>query len=277
MKSNLLIKLLLLFIILPHASYAVITPTYSINSATIRNVLEKVKISSLVLINIDDTIITPKSMMFRPNSSYRGFIEELNSLAKYNSNIDTIIAKLLLQRQVMLVESDWAKFIEQLKNKGALVFGFTKTCNSYSRIKNFEQWKYEQLRGLGISFTDKINDKELFKFDNDKGSPSFYKGIIFTNSFNKTQTLKKFMSIINFLPYNVIIIENKRGELNDIDNFLKTINLDYYGIEYLAFEELKGIPNDGVVKIQKEFLLKTGNWLEDEEALKIINNQIPSR
>ncbi len=281
-KNNLLLKLLdllhkskllLILVMLPYTSYAIIIPTYSIDSVTVKNLFEKINGSSLVLINIDDTIITPKSNMFRYANPYAGFTEELAALKKYRSNIDEVIAKLLLQRQVMLVEANWSKFIDKLKSSGALVFGFTKINPACRRIENYEEWQYKQLSRLGIKFTDKVNNKEILKFDeNDKRSPIFYKGIIFTDFLNKTQALYEFMRITNILPDNIIIFENKKSELNDIDNFLKIVDLDYYGIEYLAVTELKGTPQDNIVKLQQEVLLKTGKWLEDDDAKQLIKN-----
>ncbi|HJD56598.1 MAG TPA: DUF2608 domain-containing protein [Rickettsia endosymbiont of Sericostoma sp. HW-2014] len=266
-------KLLLILVMLPYTSYAIIIPTYSIDSVTVKNLFEKINGSSLVLINIDDTIVTPKSNMFRYANPYGGFTQELAALKKYRSNIDEVIAKLLLQRQVMLVEANWSKFIDKLKSSGALVFGFTKINPACRRIENYEEWQYEQLSRLGIKFTDKVNNKEILKFDeNDKRSPIFYKGIIFTDFLNKSQALYEFMRITNILPNNIIIFENKKSELNDIDNFLKTVDLNYYGIEYLAATELKGIPQDNIVKVQQEILLKTGKWLEDDEAKQFIEN-----
>lgn len=266
-------KLLLILVMLPYTSYAIIIPTYSIDSVTVKNLFEKIDGSSLVLINIDDTIVTPKSNMFRYANPYGGFTQELAALKKYRSNIDEVIAKLLLQRQVMLVEANWSKFIDKLKSSGALVFGFTKINPACRRIENYEEWQYEQLSRLGIKFTDKVNNKEILKFDeNDKRSPIFYKGIIFTDFLNKSQALYEFMRITNILPNNIIIFENKKSELNDIDNFLKTVDLNYYGIEYLAATELKGTPQDNIVKVQQEILLKTGKWLEDDEAKQFIEN-----
>ncbi len=273
-KNNLLLKLSLIFIILPYNIYGEITPTYSINSVTIENLLEIITPSSLVLINIDDTIITPKSNMFRYNSPYKGLIDEIASLQQNFSDANEIIAKLILQRKIMLVESNWSEFINKLKNKGALVFGFTAPNPACKLIKNFEQWQYDQLSNLGIKFTSKLNNKEIFKFDEtNKWSPSFYNGIIFTNSLNKVQTLEELIGNNNISPDNIVIFENTKKQLTNLNNFLRTIDINYYGIEYLASTELNGSPEINVIKLQKELLLKTGKWLEDDEAKQyIINN-----
>lgn len=271
LKSRLLKLGLILAIMLDLAYAVIIIPTYSVNSSTIDTLLEKVGENSLVLINIDDTIITPKSLMFHYNSPYRTFIGELVSLQKSQPSMDELIASLILQRQVMLVESSWPSFINKLKSKGALVFGFTRVNPVTARIKDFEEWQYQQLRSLAIEFTDKVSKQEIFKFDGkSKEPPIFYKGIIFTTYVSKEEVLRQFLSITRIVPKNIIVFEYKKSNLNNIDKFFRTIDLDCFGIEYLGFEELQGVPDDKLVEFQKETLLRDGKWLEDDEAKKLL-------
>ena len=268
-----LLKLGLILAIMLDLAYAVIIPTYSVNSSTMDTLLEKVGENSLVLINVDDTIITPKSLMFHYNSPYRTFVGELESLQKSQLNIHELIASLILQRQVMLIESDWPRFINKLKSKGALVFGFTRLNTVTARIKDFEEWQYKQLESLAIEFTGEINKQEMFKFDGkNKESPIFYKGIIFTTYVSKEETLRQFLSITRIAPRNIIVFEYRKSNLNNIDKFFRTIDLDCFGIEYLGFEELQGVPDDKLVEFQKETLLRDGKWLEDDEAKKLLKS-----
>jgi hypothetical protein len=268
-----LLKLGLILAIMLDLAYAVIIPTYSVNSSTMDTLLEEVGENSLVLINVDDTIITPKSLMFRYNSPYRTFIGELESLQQVQPNMRELIAALILQRQVMLIESDWPRFINKLKSKGALVFGFTRLNTVAASIKDYEEWQYKQLESLAIKFTGEINKQEIFKFDGkNKESPIFYKGIIFTTDLSKEETLRQFLSITRIAPRNIIVFEYRKSNLNNIDKFFRTIDLDCFGIEYLGFEELQGTPDDKLVEFQKETLLRDGKWLEDDEAKKLLKS-----
>lgn len=269
--SSRLFKLGLILAVVLDLAYAVIIPTYSVNSSTMDDLLKKVGENSLVLINIDDTIITPKSLMFHYNSPYRTFVGELESLQKYQPNIDELIASLILQRQVMLVESGWPSFIHKLKSKGALVFGLTSMNTVTAKIRDFKEWQYQQLGSLSIEFTGKVNEQEIFKFDGkSKEPPIFYKGIIFTTYVSKEETLRQFLSITRIVPKNIIVFEYRKSHLNNIDQFFRTIDLDCFGIEYLGFEELQGVPDDKLVEFQKETLLRQGKWLEDDEAKKLL-------
>lgn len=257
-------------------SYAEIIPTYSINSIAIKNLLPKIGNTTLVLINIDDTIITPKSKMFSYNSSYKGLIDELNGVKKYNSSANQIIVNLIKQRQVILLEENWPDFIKQLQDKGALVFGFTRIDPIFRKVEDFNKWQYEQLNALGIKFTDKINDKDIFNFDDtNKNSPAFYHGIIFTDVLSNTVALESFVNIIGNSFDNVIVFSNKESELNEIARLFSTVEIGYYGIEYLAVTERTESPEVDVVKFQQDRLLTTGQWLEDDVAKELIKNTEP--
>ncbi len=275
---NRILKLGLMLAILLNCAHAVVIPTYSINSSTVNNLLEKISENSLVLINIDDTLITPKSVMFRDNSPYRAFIQELSALKKYQPNIDELIASLILQRQVMLVEPAWPGFIEKLKSKGAVVFGLAQVSPITAKIKNFEEWQYQQLASLGVKFTDKVKEEEIFKFDEkNKLSPIFYKGIIFTTYVSKEEMLRQFLAITHIVPKNIMVFEYRKSDINNINKFFRTIDLDCYGVQYLGFEALTGLPQDNIVKLQKDTLLKKSKWLEDDAAIKLLEPAHPEQ
>ncbi|XVN43450.1 MAG: DUF2608 domain-containing protein [Candidatus Rickettsia vulgarisii] len=270
-----ILKSLLIISATISVSYAEIIPTYSINSVTIKNLLPKIGKASLVLVNIDDTIITPKSKMFSYKSPYKGLISELNGTKKYNYTANQIIINLLLNRQIILVEEDWPSFIKKLEDKGALVFGYTKIEEILRRVEDFKERKYQKLSKLGIKFTDKFNDKDVFNFDdNDKNSPTFYHGIIFNDILSNAVTLGNFINItMSSLSFdNIIVFSNKKPELMEIANAFSKIEVSYYGIEYLAVTERNEKPEADVVKFQQDRLLNTGEWLEDDVAKELMKN-----
>ncbi len=267
--------LLLFFLVMPFISYGQIIPTYSIDSITIKKLLPQIDATTLVLVNIDNTIITPQSKMFRYNNNpYIAFVDNLYNLAKSNYAINGIIASLMVQRQMMLVEPNWSDFINKMKSQGAMVFGFTEVTPPCKLINNFEGWKYSQLRAFNINFTDKVNNKEMFRFDDhDADAPVFYEGILFTGTASKLQTLIKFLKIIPSAPLKIVIFENNKTELKKIDSFLRMVDVEYYGIEYLGWQRIIGYPDEHTAKLQQDTLLKTGKWLEDAEAENFLKSQ----
>ncbi|HJD65013.1 MAG TPA: DUF2608 domain-containing protein [Rickettsia endosymbiont of Diachasma alloeum] len=272
-KVNKILFHLLLYLIVPISSYGEIMPTYSVNSVTMKDLLPKIDQDSLVLINIDNTIITPKSKFFRYNNNpYVNFTKNLYSLAVNDSSVNNSIAQLMQQRQMMLVEKGWVDFINQMKKQGATVLGLQEITTPCNLIENYEVWLYTLLYGLGINFTGKVNDKDVFRFNpTDANAPIFYLGIIFTGSTNKVKSLIEFLKIIPKEPSKIIVFANNKQDLKDMNSFLRNVDIEYYGIEYLGWQQLQESPDLEVAKLQQSTLLNTGQWLEDDVAAKMLN------
>jgi len=270
-KINKILLNLLFCLIIPIASYGQIIPTYSVDSITMKNLLKKIDQDSLVLINIDNTIITPKSKFFRYNNNpYANFTKNLYSLAVNNSSVNNIIAQLLQQRQMMLIEKNWIDFINQMKNQGATVLGLQEITAPCNLIENYEGWLYTLLYNLNINFTDKVNDQNLFRFNpSDASAPVFYLGIIFTGSNSKVKTLMEFLKIVKKEPTKIIVFANSEKDLENINSYLKNIDIEYYGIRYLGWQQLPGSPDPEIAKLQQSTLLNTGMWLEDDAAANL--------
>lgn len=276
MKNKLIFRLILIiFVLCNQPAFAKVITTYSINSDITKDLIKLVDRSTVVLIDIDDTIITPKSKMFRYNSIHRSFIDTLAQQAKDKPFFYKAIGNWLSQRKIMLVEEDWANFIEQLKQTGALVFGFSKLLPAtYKLLKEPEEWRYNELSHLGIHFTSSVNNQPLIKLANlDKQNALFYKGIIFTAPFAKSQVLVDFMRITKTLPRKIIIFSNRADEIKQIEDSFKIFDLDLYSIYYLAAAQIAGKPDSAVVKFQQDTLINTGKWLEDEEAERLLREK----
>ncbi|HJD55801.1 MAG TPA: DUF2608 domain-containing protein [Rickettsia endosymbiont of Pyrocoelia pectoralis] len=282
MKVNRVLLSLLLCLFISNVSYGEIPfeiistkviPTYSINSVTMKKILPEIDKNTLILINIDDTIITPKSKLFRYNdNSYINFTKNLYSLAVLDSSVNATIAELIKQRQMMLVEKGWVEFVNKAKQQGAMVLGLNEVTAPCNLIENYEGWLYTLLYGFNINFTDKVNDKDVFRFNpSDATAPIFYLGIIFTGSNSKVKTLMDFLKMLPQQPTKIIIFSSDKKDLENINTYLRMVDIEYYGIEYLGWQQLPGSPDDEVVKLQQSTLLNTGKWLEDEEASQMLN------
>ncbi|MFK7973527.1 MAG: DUF2608 domain-containing protein, partial [Rickettsiaceae bacterium] len=119
-SSPTIIKLIITIIILSMNDVkAEITATYSINSSTMHDIEKWIDQDTLVLIDIDDTIMMPSAQMFSVKaSSYRNFINNMVSVSDRIPPYQSIVAKWYQQRKLKLVEDDWPVFIGKLKEKG---------------------------------------------------------------------------------------------------------------------------------------------------------------
>lgn len=263
---------LLQILIIPYKTLALIDSTYSINSKTSNKLKDWLQPGDVVIINIDDTIVTPESKMFSYyNNPYNNFINNLAHIGHNNSNKKyyNAIAKWYSKRKIKLVENRWDNFINELKEKGIKVFGI---CSMPIKLSNIEKKRYYELAQLGIYFTPKINLQDYFIIDKMSDWNSiFYKGIIFTGPYRKAQTILKLMENENLIPKKMLVITTIESEVKEINRALRIFNNKYYVLEYLAIFNSKQQPDEKVVKLQQQQLINKGIWLEDEEAEKIIN------
>ncbi len=266
--------LLLAFLSFSFFAHAKIISTYSVVPKFASEILEFVDASTWVFINIDDTIFTPKSKMFRYSlNPYRGFLDELYANAKKNPSLDKNIATLLSQRELVLVEQYWPDFITTMQRKGALVFCIILKTDPMKLIENFELTQYAILQKFNINCSKDLNKRQAFLFNETSINPSmFYQGIIFTKS-SIGQTLLQLMKATNMVPKNIVLFDSRKHELENVEYDLRVIDVNYYGVNYLGIRDMKGLPDPGIVHFQQKQLQENNKWIEDDEAEKLIKRK----
>lgn len=240
----------------------------------IQEALSKIPEGSVIFIDVDDTLITPKSKLFRHSSPYRNLIDELKKHAKKYANFDSILSHWRLQRKSMLVAEEWPAFIESLKKK-YLVYALTKmNSGSIGDIPSMEKWRYDELIGKGISFTPSYNSisEGVLVSDSSQSSPAtFYKGIFITGSLNKGKVLHAYFKSQH--PPLIVLIDDRPEYLQDAIEECEKESISFLGILYKGMELIPGVPDPNVAELQKEYLFEKAQWLEDEEAEKLLSAQ----
>jgi hypothetical protein len=207
----------------------------------------------------------PKSKMFYyGDNPYRLFIYELFSLSKTNPQYLNLIVKWYQMRKLMLVEEGWKNFIENLKKRKIPVYAL---CTMPIQMKNIEPKRLSELKELGISFTGKINDKDIMEIEKKEDHSSiFYHGIIFTGTSAKANVLLNFIKTTNISPKKIVVFGNSQEELQAIESNFYRFRINFYSILYLGARKFVDVPDPNVIRLQQQMLFDQGKWLEDEEA-----------
>ena len=112
MNNKIQFILCLIIISFSSVSQAQLVTTYSVNSPIMKEISEWVDKETIVFIDLDDTLMTPKSLMFSHNSNpYRLFIDNMVTLGERVAHYNVTVAKWYKQRQVKLVEDAWPEYI----------------------------------------------------------------------------------------------------------------------------------------------------------------------
>lgn len=238
----------------------------------VQEIFKKSTSNSTVLCDIDDTIITPESKTFRFKSKYKNLIDEIKKNRKDIPNFDNIIGNWRLNRKAMLVSPVWPSVISDLKAKNIPIFALTQLdTGKVGPIEKMEEWRYQELKKLGIEFTYTFNRKENYTIiHSDQGASHavFHKGFFLTGIHTKAALVKKIFAVQK--PDHLYFIDDRKDHVIAIEEVAKEFGVPYTGIIYKGVELLEGEPKELVVQEQKKQLLEKAQWLEDKEAEKLL-------
>jgi len=238
----------------------------------VEKALSKIEKNAVIFIDVDDTLITPKSKFFHVLSPYRFLIDDLKRDREKYKNFEEILSHWRLQRKTILVSEDWPNLINTLKATYP-VYALTKMeTGPIGAIPSMEKWRYEELKGKGISFTSLYHGVSEVTLVSEASKPypaSFYKGIFITGSFNKSDVIRAFLKTER--PSQIVLIDDRPEYLQDAIEECNRQSIPFLGIFFKGTELLLGEPDQEVAELQKKTLLEQAQWLEDEEAEKTLD------
>lgn len=222
---------------------------------------------AVIFIDVDDTLITPQSKLFRHLSPYRFLIDDLKKNKDQFSNFEIILSHWRLQRKTILVSEEWPALINTLKNTYP-VYGLTKMeTGSIGAIPSMEEWRYGELREKGISFTfsyEGDSQKILIAEAPPLYSALFYQGFFITGSFSKGEVVGAFLKTQR--PPQIVLIDDRPEHVQDVSEECSRHAIPFLGISFKGAELLSGQPDSKIAEFQKQWLFQQAEWVEDEEA-----------
>ena len=217
--------------------------------------MENLSKNTLILFDIDDTLITPISRTFA--SPYKNMIDKIKSSKNKYTNYEEIISTWRLSRKIKLTDTRWPDVINELK-KYFHVYALTKMdTGKVGHIQSTEIWRYNELASLGLFFTSDSSELEQ------QNGSSLFKGIVFTGKCKKSEALQNHLAI-STCPH-IVMIDDRTENLDDIKQFCKTNSIPFTGIRF-DIQQIEVHPD--IPKIQYYFLTQKNKWLEDHEAMK---------
>lgn len=248
----------LLFLIKQHKGDVVMDNFIQIKKSS--DLLEHIKFipkNSLVLFDIDDTLIIPVSKTF--TSKHKTIIDRIKKNKDLFHNYEEIISTWRLKRCIRLTDQLWPQVLGKLK-KDFSVYALTKMdIGKVGYIPAIEKWRYKELVAFGLVFTNQ--EKNIL---NREGT-SFYRGIIFTGKKSKSEALNIHIDLKKYT--HIVMIDDRSEHLEDIQKYCQSKNVPFTG--YL-FQTMDVEIDDRIPEIQYKFLTEKLQWLEDEEALKML-------
>ncbi len=237
------------------------------NLTPIEQSLERVDLNTLVLFDVDQTLIKQKDRILQPckanwdlwNVYARKTLENRDLVPEGKYPKGYLRARILSQMEFIEVDPHFQDLIATLKNRKIKTVAFTRmNTGPYGPIPSMEDWRFNQLKQIGYDFTFSFPELQL---------PMFKQGILYANKQDKGPVLLEFLDHIP-KPTKIIFIDDRLDYLQSVETSLAGTGIEFTGFHYTAVEMSLEPADEAIVARQLYYLAKTSNWLSDEQASK---------
>jgi FMN phosphatase YigB (HAD superfamily) len=237
--------------------------------------------NSLVLFDVDDTLIEPASVLFRSkiaNENDGPWIGELFSTVFANAkhSVDYYLSILQSQEVPLLIEKNIVQTITSLQDRGVKVLALTALwTGAYFTIPSVPEWRLNKLKELGIDFS-KTNfpDMTFDELPQEEGHfPMLYHGILCTIQISKGQVLGAFLDRIQWKPDQVVFFDDNLERVESVAQEMQKRKIPFHGYHYKGADFVPGELNKEVAEFQLKYLVEHEEWLSEEEARALIVQQ----
>ncbi|MBS0627863.1 MAG: DUF2608 domain-containing protein [Verrucomicrobia bacterium] len=239
--------------------------------AYFEEILNHITDDSIILCDIDDTILIPEQMVGSDEwfcALYQKHKEEgLTSEVAFKISL----AKWEMVRHVTsmsLVQPTTAFVIQDIQDRGVLVMGLT--TQSLTLMERTPGHLEEE----GVSFEKTTPFEDHIYFTQvKKGKTSgviHYKGILFTSGTHKGESFFTLCEKGGYTPKRIIFINDKETHLKEIEESAEKRGIEFVGLRYGYSDAIKANFKMEVAEAQFEGIPHR-NILSNEEALKMID------
>jgi hypothetical protein len=247
-KNLVIINVMFSYIIIGNIVHANRPQSNIITVNSIKEIIpyfEKTNKNTLVIFDIDSTLTTPSNSYLqrqtiqRYKPIYDSFINRLTE-NQYRIFLHLVI----VDSPSILVEKEIPLIIKKLQYKGVKTIGYTGSkLGDLGNLPSFPDWRYNELKRLGIDFVKIFPGKVIFKEFQDLGGGAIgmEKGIVYSGyHHSKGSVLHKVLNELNWIPRKIIVIDDKEKNvvsfLHAIKNIIPEVNVigfHYKGINFI--------------------------------------------
>ncbi len=230
-----------------------------IESKDISDLFKYIHSNTLIIFDIDNTLISPCQMIgteYWEKKLYNSFL-----LKGYHEKLANLHAHHLWQKVQYLTDVKWVEkktpsILADLQGKKMDIMGLT------SRSVGLEMLTYKQFQSLSfdLPFSSFINTDKVTRLNS---YCRFVNGILFCGPSTKGESFHSLLSIVNIVPPHVIFIDDRIDHIENMSAKLKEISIPFVGIHYTAMDIYNNKYDDRIANLQLNYIDKI---LTDEEA-----------
>lgn len=230
-----------------------------IETNEIESILDYAKPNTLLLFDIDNTLMEPVQEL----GNDQWFRYQLKKYLKEGLSESLALKKALSEwrsirniTKMRLIEDEAARVVQTLQEGSYMTMGLTTQGLGLSTRT------VEQLEELGIDFTAHSPSKWEHFFDNG-GGVLFRGGILFTAGTNKGAALLHFLQLLDYRPEQIVFINDKASHIREVEVMCEREHIPFIGLRYGALDEKVANFRSDIAEIQYE---QFGHIISDAEA-----------
>jgi hypothetical protein len=222
---------------------------------------------AVIFLDVDDTLITPISKLFRVASPHRRLLDELKRERDKYPHFAALISHWRQKRQTKLISDRWPELLTTLRNRHT-VYALTRMdTGSIGTLSSIEKWRYDELAAKGLLFVpqfDGVSEAVVLADPTKECAATFHQGIFFTGVFEKSDVIAAFLRLHRRVP--VVLVDDRPDTLESVGRECARQGVPFLGILFKGVELIAGEPDPQVAAFQVRHFLEHTEWLEDEEA-----------
>jgi hypothetical protein len=239
-----------------------------IETNQITDVLEYVNEESLVFFNVTDTLYAPSITL--ADHAWRTFFakkvrEKISNKEIAEYMINKVSNEIVNKIPKKPVDERTAQIIEELQDRTIPVLGLTKKNVSTPYAEDFAEITSRHIKSVGVDLEKTMHYLSIA--ESEEGDTSvLFDGILFTQKKPAGQAILYFLKRLDFQPKRLVIVDNGRDSLEEIEVALAESGIEFKGLRYGAIDELKAAFDPLIGTIQWITLGESKKIISDEEA-----------
>ncbi len=237
----------------------------------VKHILEKVDSQTLVIFDVDETLIIPTDRIHLPKFFLEGKGRDLKQEFEkaVGDRVEHIWSNVLLQAKREIIEPHIVTAIKMLQDKNVKVIALTKMqAGPYGKIESLAEYRFAQLERLGLNFHSSFSQNLTFKqfpwrFN---AYPTFYNGILLSNEEDKGIVLGALLDELNYKPGTIIFFDDRLENVLSVRDEAITRKISFQGFHYTRADTIANTLDYDIAKFQLDYLVKHEKWLSEDEV-----------
>lgn len=233
--------------------------------------IEKLDSHSLVLFDVDGTLIVPDDAILQPKA--KNLFKEL--IAGHSDR--DLFRDIRLQAPHSLVNFNSIALVQRLQEKKIPALAFTAAPAKIRTSEHPGDWRVDELKQHGFDFTSAFPNchfLEIPKSNDQQHFPLFKSGVLFSSFHPKGDILVAFLQILELVPTKVIFVDDELEHVQSVVTSLEKHGIACVGIHYTAANEFLYELDPEQARFQVNYFIKHDVWLSDSDSKELFQLEI---